>query len=776
MSSTESPDARAPLASTAVLEGARIRVEARVEAGQLRERYLARRDGKWVPVADSSADRSVGPCAVAGAGGQLLRGTVGRVSVAGGTLTEELLVDGLAITRTVRCLDDGPWLHVVTRMVPGREVSIASFGDQFRFLAPADWTFSPSVGGFNPDAQYKAPLVLVQSGRSAVGIVPDLARLERDVLARCPHTLDLDVPAGPLLTVGFVPARLASHSVYAPATGCTWALPTQLVNAYYLLVTADADPGSAFREAVRAHWAWFGRREQAGAAPQQAATDARYRGAALWDDWRRVVWGEETARLWLDVPLPDGTTGGAVRTDRWGPGPAAYLTSWFNAMRTAFGMALHSRREGNDALLQLAGRTVALALQAPGREGAFKTIAAPGREGANPLWAAGDGCGAGTEEGFLGYDMSWTAYWLLRWRAAGLPGSAAIVPRCEALAEFLVARQMPDGMLPTQFNEDGSVRLDRAVATKAETGPVVLFLLELYAQDSNPAWLAAARRGFAFLEEAVVPQRQWYDYETFWSCSPREPVFDARTAQWPANNLALGQTVAAYLAMGRVTGERSWLDRGRHLLDYLLLYQQCWTHPGLDPEVAPPLLLGGFTTQNSDAEWSDARQSFFGNLLLDYYRATAEIEYLERGVAALRAQFPVSPAENWAHTGYGGKGAVTSFHWGTGSGMAGIEIEEEYLRDAIVDVAAARGVGVNGLDLTECAVEEDQIRFRLCSPFRWRRRPVVVFRQATPERVYQLTVNGEIIGSWNGRALAAGIPLNRNLPPTTSPTLGADRI
>ena len=55
-----------------------------------------------------------------------------------------------------------------------------------------------------------------------------------------------------------------------------------------------------------------------------------------------------------------------------------------------------------------------------------------------------------------------------------------------------------------------------------------------------------------------------------------------------------------------------------------------------------------------------------------------KVEYLERGVAALRAQFPVSPSENWAHVGYGGKAGVSSFHWGTGSGMAGIEIEEEY--------------------------------------------------------------------------------------------------
>ena len=125
--------------------------------------------------------------------------------------------------------------------------------------------------------------------------------------------------------------------------------------------------------------------------------------------------------------------------------------------------------------------------------------------------------------------------------------------------------------------------------------------------------------------------------------------------QWPANNLALTHTVEAYLLAYRITGEARYLAVGEALLDYLLLYQQCWTHPGLQNLTSSAMLLGGFTTQNSDAEWSDARLSQCGNILLDYYRTTGKTEYLERGVAALRAQFPVSPSENWAHSGYAAK-------------------------------------------------------------------------------------------------------------------------
>lgn len=739
-----------------VLQGDGVRVEVTVAGGALEERFLAQEGDRWAPVAVAAGDQTSGPTAVVLADGTVLRAQVERVSLRDGALIEEFGALGHRIVRRIE-LAGGPWLKVVTRLEPGPVLTVRSIADRFRFLADPDWCFSPSVGGFNPDAQYKAPLILVQAGGLACGLVPDLASLDLAQLRRSHHALDLDVPSGPLLAVGLMPARQVSHSVFGPDAERTWMAAGPVENAYYLLLSASSRPGQAFREAVRLHWERFGRSEQAKAAAQQTGTDARYRELSLWDAWRDKVWLHESKEQWLQVPLADGKPGGGVATKRWGPGPSVYLTSWFNSLRTSYGMALYARRSGNTRLLELAQQTVRLALGAPGRDGAFKCIAVP--NGDAVVWAAGDGGGESTERGYLGYDMSWTGYWLLQWRRAGLPAAEGILERSEALARFLVARQRPDGMLPTHFEEDGSVSLDRSLLAKAETGPVVLFLLELYAQRAAPDFLAAARRGLAFLEREVIPNRQWYDYETFWSCSPRQAVFDRRSQQWPANNLALGQSVAAFLQAFRVTGEPGYLSTGERLLDYLLLYQQCWTNPTLEQLSGPAMLLGGFTTQNSDAEWSDARQSQFGNVLLDYYRATGRAEYLERGIAALRAQFPISPSENWAHGGYGGKAGVSSFHWGTGSGMAGIELEEEYLRDAVVDVASARGVGVNGTSITGCGVEGGAIRFTFTTPFDWARRPVVVFRRTLPAGTYRVIVNGTEVGQWLGKELEAGISL-----------------
>jgi hypothetical protein len=91
--------------------------------------------------------------------------------------------------------------------------------------------------------------------------------------------------------------------------------------------------------------------------------------------------------------------------------------------------------------------------------------------------------------------------------------------------------------------------------------------------------------------------------------------------------------------------------------------------------------------------------------------------------------------------------------------MAGIEIDEDLLRDAVVDVAAGRGIGVNGLDVTRCTVGEGEIRLELETPFPWRRRPAVAFRRTEPARSYRLSVNGADAGSWRGEELEKGIPV-----------------
>jgi hypothetical protein len=764
-----------PATSTAVLVQGGVKVEAAVANNKLVEHYWAKAESGWKEIAVSDG-LTQGPLSLKGPGSANLAGQIKNLVADAHSLKEEIAGDGWTVHRTIRFVAGANWIRVSETLEPGSSLTLHSFTDAFRSAIHPTWSYSPSVGGFNPDGMYKAPLILVQADTLAFGVVPDLLSLDRDILKRCNHTIQLNVPEKTSLSVGFVPAVRAFHTVFKENLDRTWTatggVSSVVENNYYLYVNGTAPPGQAYRAAVRFHWNQFGRAALPLAADEQSGTNPRnpaepnYTSCHLWDDWRNAVWEQESPVSWLKVQMPDGTTGGAVSMTRAdAPRHSVYLSAWFNSMRTAYGMALYARRTQNQRLLELAQQTLNLAIKMPGHDGAFKCYAVPADSTGPALWGAGDGAVDSVSSGYLGFDMSWTGYWMLKWREAGFPNADAVLDRCTRLANFLIARQTPEGMLPTRFDETGAVQPELSQNVPAETGPVVRFLFELYKAGHDTRYLTAAQRGLAYLDRNVVPQRKWFDFETFWSCSPRLAMFDQHTGQWPANNLALIHAVAAYLQAYQATHQSSYLIRGKALLDYLLLFQQSWTNPALENLSGPVMLLGGFTTQNSDGEWSDARQSLAGGVIMEYYRETGDAELLERGVEALRAQFPISPSENWAHEAYGRKAGISSFHWGAGSGMAGIEMEESFLRDAVCDIAAQRCVGVNGLNITKWTMQGNAIDLQISSPFTWPRMPVLVCHRTQPDRQYRLSVNGVFQSTLSGKQLEAGVPFKINSQP-----------
>ncbi len=736
-----------------------VQIETSVVQNKLHERLLVKHEARWVEIASSNG-LTQGPLTITGPGGEVLSAEVQKVEKNGDRLVEELRGNGFTAQRVIETLGDSGWIRVTARLTPNRTISLHSFTDSFRAALKPGWSYSPAVGGFVPDGLYKAPLILAQSGTLAFGIVPDVLTLDRKSLQRSNHALDLNVPGQTTLSVGFVPAKQAFHTVFKEDLDRVWTADEPVENAYYLYLAGNAPAGQAYREAVRFHWKQFGRAAIPKAAEEQAGTDPKYTACHLWDEWRKTVWQEESKSSWLSVPLPDGSTGGAVsmvRSHR--PKPSVYLGAWFNSLRTAYGMALYARRTGNKESMELAQQTLNLALKAPGRDGAFKCVVVPNDADGKVFWGAGDGAVVSVSSGYLGFDMSWTGFWMLKWHEAGLPGGEAIIERTTRLANFLIAAQRPDGSLPTRFDEGGKVQEELSTDVRAETAPVVRFLFALYSATGDARYLNAAEKALAYITWDVAPERKWYDFETFWSCSPRLAAKDNRTEQWPANNLALIHAVAAYLEAFQITHRAAYLTKGEALLDYLLLFQQSWTNPVLENLSSPVMLLGGFTTQNSDGEWSDARQSLAGEVILNYYRVTGKAEYLERAVEALRAQFPISPSENWAHTAYGHKAGISSFHWGTGSGLAGIEIEEDYLHDAVCDVAARRCVGVNGLNVTDWKIEGDRIELQMNSPYHWPGKPVIAFHHTNINREYRVSVNSNAPESFLGKQLEVGVPV-----------------
>ncbi|MGH2622254.1 MAG: hypothetical protein ACRDE7_01175, partial [Sphingobacterium sp.] len=108
----------------------------------------------------------------------------------------------------------------------------------------------------------------------------------------------------------------------------------------------------------------------------------------------------------------------------------------------------------------------------------------------------------------------------------------------------------------------------------------------------------------------------------------------SRNNMYKQNTLSIYYSAQALMEAYKVTGQKRYLHTGQRVLDELLMWQAVW-----QPSFIYIRALGGFGVMNVDAEWNDSRQSLFAELILTYGKALARKDYMQRGLAALKASF-----------------------------------------------------------------------------------------------------------------------------------------
>jgi hypothetical protein len=252
-------------------------------------------------------------------------------------------------------------------------------------------------------------------------------------------------------------------------------------------------------------------------------------------------------------------------------------------------------------------------------------------------------------------------------------------------------------------------------------------LLRLGKLAGKAEYTASALRAIDAVCRDIVYQGRWEDFETYWSSSSYGSGDlvgrkIARNDMFKHCNLSMFWTAEALFDAWKATGDRSRLELGRRVLDEMLMTQASWQPPYMYVPV-----LGGFGVMNADGEWLDARQSLFAGTLLRYGLELGSSEYVERGLAALRASFvmmycPENPAvkalwekthpffgpedygftmENYAHGGATGPkgegmGIFTIYDWGNGAAAEAYERLLDRFGEEVVLAASwpeARGGG-----------------------------------------------------------------------------------
>jgi hypothetical protein len=166
----------------------------------------------------------------------------------------------------------------------------------------------------------------------------------------------------------------------------------------------------------------------------------------------------------------------------------------------------------------------------------------------------------------------------------------------------------------------------------------VTFLLKLYNLSRDKKYQASALNAMHAVMDNIVLCGRWEDFETYYSCSrygaDRIGEKIARNDQYKQNTLSMYWTAEALLACYKITQEKKYLEYGRRVIDEMLMYQATWQPPYMYINT-----LGGFGVMNADGEWNDARQSLFSELIVQYGQVYKSKEYIQRGLAALRASF-----------------------------------------------------------------------------------------------------------------------------------------
>lgn len=585
----------------------------------------------------------------------------------------------------------------------------------------------------------RSPVLAVQKGAAYVALIPDLLYHRthgnygpESSPAHFAPSLDFDIANrlvdAPLLGFGWRNTEWV-YSVYGVEEGYYCrdrgeTAPSQPVQvAYDLLLRTNASEYSVVSDTQKFLWAYVGHRyfEQSRLPQTQPADHAFVETWSLWEDR-------------YDTRIVDGRLCGAVRTDREFP-PDVMFMSWFNALRTSYGLYSQGRQQGNEELMAKGEATLNLLLSAPTQNGAFPTIAgfrphgfewfASHKNFANQMYWG--------PTSFNTFDMSWAAYWVLRWYEDLVPDERAVT-FARSYGGFLLDQQLPSGAIPSWIAQ-GNLSIDPHLRESAQTAASVLFLAELVRATGEDRYLVAAQHAGRFIVQECLFAQRWDDYEVYYSNVPKsEGATDPISGQSAQNTLSMHFAAAGFLTLFQLTGDRMWLVNGERILDYALQYQAVWPAPFLSQYT-----YGGFSAQNTDQEWLDARQSQVGITLLDYARETGRSDYAERGIVALRSAYATmaSPSaeiinpryfdhfvtgsgnENYAHNPYDLPTTpvpTPHFDWGTGAAAAGFAEARNRFGDIWVDGQRGKAYGIDNVYVESMILHDDSLSLQISSP------------------------------------------------------------
>ncbi|MGV3613764.1 MAG: hypothetical protein ACO1SV_00395 [Fimbriimonas sp.] len=686
--------------------------------------------------ASGAFDDSVAWKPNAAGGGQLRRKNLALLDVSGTTPQD-------ALPFPVRWKDDA--LTFETKF-PDSGEGMGAIADLTHHIENPKHVWIPHVSPYDDtvigDHSFRSPAVILADDRRVVALMPDIEDVRRAQKNGWRVWMDYNHPRRALRIAAGAYKVGRFHVAYQP-TPVKYAGQNVRIRLHVLTSERKEDIQNPY--GMVASWLWK-RNGQSGYSDggSQRAPFSKYADYIVnWafapepKGWGNTVWQEfalDGKEAGAPAFIVDVAQHPSIPMDqrRWREQRSVWNQAWFSTQRTANGLLRHARQVGSKELERRARLMTQVALSAPQPDGLFPAVYTAGGGGYQlykdtPGWEKGRWTnsdrrppGVSAEATHI-LDAAFTARLLLEWHDLN-PGETEAMAYVKRFADRLIRLQRPSGAYPGWVEPNGVVAALLAEGPESAMGSTLMLeLARRFPEETR--YRESAERSLKYLTEGPVRESRWEDFETYYSCSGwgREAVGQpiGRNGVYKSNTFSPFWCAEAYLAAHRAFGKKEYLTLGRRCLDELSLYQQVW-----EPPTIPAPTHGGFGVMNADGEWNDARQSLFAPLYLEYYGATGQREYFERGVSALRASFamvycpentqvkgayerqhpmfgPESYGfmmENIAHGGPGPDaiGPFTIFTWGNGAALEAAAKVQDGFGDVFVDTARKQAFGLDG--------------------------------------------------------------------------------
>jgi hypothetical protein len=661
------------------------------------------------------------------------------------------------------CLEENNILHIKYKLITNRDLQLSKLAVNYDILLGKnpDFTWVPHIRPKDNlvigDHVFRSPVIIYKKKNIAFALIPDLKTLRqnRPFQSFLDFNLNTDKPdQNPNLTYGFGNYKPYKHVFFkhSPNKEFNIKAGTNLTFRYYIISFRNQSVSDILAFINKFFWQKYLRPNlYLNLEPQVIPYELNVK-----ESFKAIF---ERHKYWGNLKINNVDCGGF-----WGPSwlgkeklPLKFIneeeieeylhtyskmhrvavifnTAWFLNVRSAYSLRFFGETWKDKDLVDKSIKMLNLILELPRIKGVFPSLVLPNSENAIEF-STSKGVKAWWHIDYYNLvDTVLAMYWTIKLSRDFNTRLDIVEKKSKELADLLEEIQLSNGSIPNfiNFNEKKQPVILEDLVNSASSGAHLMFLTEYYEISKDPRIITICEKICKFLNKEIVPENKWHDFEALYSCTYYSLVdYDYFTKSNIMNNLCIYWCAEGFLRFYRITKKKEYLDIGERILATLSLFQQVWDMPYINY-----CTFGGFGCQNDDAELGDARQALFVKTYMQYYLETGKEEYMERGIAALRASWAlqllseykeVSPgnlkgidtidtidrgciSENYGHSGRNERiPNFVMFDWGNGTAATATAIAKNFFGDIYIDFKEKLIWGINGVLMKEFNFHENYV-------------------------------------------------------------------